>query len=92
MPCSGNKAETCGGDKTLSVWQDPTFPKGPDDVTVDSYKSVGCYTDDSKKGRTLSWPASLDAATFTTKGCLAACEKQGYPFAGTEYGGMCPLP
>ncbi|POR33498.1 Uncharacterized protein TPAR_06315 [Tolypocladium paradoxum] len=88
FPCNGNKAETCGGDKTLSVWQDPTFSKGPN-VTIDDYKSVGCYTDDSKKGRTLSWPVKLDATTFTTKGCLAACEKDGYPFAGTEYGGEC---
>ncbi|OAA32695.1 Carbohydrate-binding WSC, subgroup [Moelleriella libera RCEF 2490] len=87
FPCSGNKSETCGGDSTLSVWQDPTFPT--EDVTVDSYKSLGCYTDDSQKGRALSYPINLDASTFTTKGCLAACEKQGFPFAGTEYGKEC---
>ncbi|PNY26949.1 Uncharacterized protein TCAP_03134 [Tolypocladium capitatum] len=89
LPCGGNKTETCGGDKTLSVWQDPAFSKGPKDVTINDYKSVGCYTDNSSKGRTLSWPANLDAAALTTNGCLAACEKGGFPFAGTEYGGEC---
>ncbi|KAK9436022.1 Carbohydrate-binding WSC [Metarhizium brunneum] len=89
FPCSGNKTETCGGDNTLSVWQDPTFPKSPSDVTVDDYKSLGCYTDDSPKGRTLSYPIDLDASTFTTKKCLAACEKQGFPFAGVEFGKEC---
>ncbi|KAJ6446558.1 putative glyoxal oxidase precursor [Purpureocillium lavendulum] len=89
LPCNGDKGEICGGDKTLSVWQDPTFPKGPDDTTVDDYKSVGCYTDGASTGRTLSWPAKVDAATFTTKACLAACEKQGFPYAGTEFGKEC---
>ncbi|KAG8416535.1 hypothetical protein J3458_007117 [Metarhizium acridum] len=50
FPCSGNKTETCGGDNTLSIWQDPTFPKSPNDVTVDDYKSLGCYTDDFSQG------------------------------------------
>ncbi|KHN99556.1 Carbohydrate-binding WSC, subgroup [Metarhizium album ARSEF 1941] len=89
FPCSGSKTEKCGGDKSLSVWQDPTFPKSPSDVTVDDYKSLGCQTDDSPKGRTLSYPANLDASTFTTKKCLAACEKQGFPFAGVEFGKEC---
>ncbi|GAO16937.1 uncharacterized protein UV8b_02890 [Ustilaginoidea virens] len=89
FPCSGNKTEKCGGDNTLSVWQDPTFPKAPNEVTVQDYKSLGCYTDESHLGRTLSYPLALDAATFTTKKCLAACEKQGYPFAGTEFGKEC---
>ncbi|PHH80346.1 hypothetical protein CDD82_1818 [Ophiocordyceps australis] len=87
--CSGNKTETCGGDSTLSIWQDPSFAKGPNDVNLDAYKSLGCFTDQSAKGRTLSWPAAVDAATLTTSKCLAACEKQGFPFAGTEYGGEC---
>ncbi|TWU73628.1 hypothetical protein ED733_002615 [Metarhizium rileyi] len=89
FPCSGNKTETCGGDKSLSVWQDPTFSKSPSDVNVDDYKSLGCYTDDSSKGRTLSYPVELDASTFTTKKCLAACEKEGFPFAGVEFGKEC---
>ena len=45
FPCEANKSEICGGNDELSIWQDPTFPKGPDDTTVDSYKSLGCYTD-----------------------------------------------
>ncbi|UNI14137.1 hypothetical protein JDV02_000802 [Purpureocillium takamizusanense] len=88
LPCTANKNENCGGNDALSVWQDPTFPKGPDDTTVDSYKSLGCYTDKGP-GRTLSWDSGADGATLTTKSCLAACEKQGYPYAGTEFGKEC---
>ncbi|PWI74848.1 putative glyoxal oxidase precursor [Purpureocillium lilacinum] len=88
FPCEANKSEICGGNDELSIWQDPTFPKGPDDTTVDSYKSLGCYTDKGP-GRTLSWDSKADAATLTTKSCLAACEKKGYPYAGTEFGDEC---
>ena len=56
-------------------------------MTIDDYQSLGCYTDDSDKGRTLSWPIDLDQDTFTNAKCLAACEEEGFPFAGTEYGG-----
>ncbi|KAG5980467.1 hypothetical protein E4U55_003993 [Claviceps digitariae] len=88
FPCSGDKTQKCGGDKTLSVWQDPTFPNA-EGITVDSYKSLGCYTDESSKGRTLSYPMDLGAVICTPKSCLAACEKQGFPFAGIEYGNQC---
>ncbi|KAG6008725.1 hypothetical protein E4U54_008666 [Claviceps lovelessii] len=86
--CSGDKTQKCGGDKTLSIWQDPTFPNA-EGITVDSYKSLGCYTDDSSKGRTLSYPMDLGAVACTPKTCLAACEKRGFPFAGIEYGKEC---
>ncbi|KAG5930424.1 hypothetical protein E4U53_002239 [Claviceps sorghi] len=88
FPCSGNKAQKCGGDRTLSVWQDPTFPNA-EKLTVDSYKSLGCYTDESSKGRTLSYPMDLGSEICTPKTCLAACEKRGFPFAGIENGNEC---
>lgn len=91
LPCSGNKSETCGGDKALSIWQDPTFPKSREVVTVDAFKSLGCFTDNSSKGRTLSWPVKVEGSPLTTRKCLAACEKGGFPFAGTEYGGASPF-
>ncbi|KAL6833351.1 WSC domain-containing protein [Trichoderma sp. SZMC 28015] len=87
FPCNGDKSETCGGNNVLSVWQDPTFPTK--DVTIGDYKASGCFTDNSQLGRTLSWSADVDSSTFTTESCLAACEKEGFPLAGTEFGGEC---
>ncbi|KAL7901012.1 WSC domain-containing protein [Trichoderma sp. SZMC 28014] len=87
FPCNGNKSETCGGNNILSVWQDPTFPTKQ--VTIGDYKAAGCYSDNSQQGRALSWSANVDASTFTTESCLAACEAEGFPLAGTEYGSEC---
>ncbi|KAM0251076.1 hypothetical protein ACHAQJ_008358 [Trichoderma viride] len=87
FPCNGNKSETCGGNNLLSVWQDPTFPT--QEVTIGDYKASGCYTDNSQLGRTLSWSADIDSSTFTTEACLTACEVEGFPLAGTEFGGEC---
>ncbi|KAK5990052.1 WSC domain-containing protein [Cladobotryum mycophilum] len=87
FPCNGNKSETCGGNQILSVWQDPTFPTG--DVDIGDYKEAGCYSDNSKNGRTLSWSAQVDEPTFTIETCLTACEKQGFPLAGVEFGHEC---
>ncbi|KAF7547989.1 hypothetical protein G7046_g8830 [Stylonectria norvegica] len=92
-PCTGNNSETCGGDNQLSVWSDPTFKAGS--VSIGSFKSLGCYTDTSSKGRALSWSVSdwattnFDGSTMTPQNCLQACDDNGYPMAGTEYGGEC---
>lgn len=90
FPCNGNKSEVCGGDNKLSVYQDTTFLP-IDDTTTGDYANLGCYYDDSNIGKALSY--SQDAVNgngLTTETCLAACKKGGYPFAGTEFGGMYP--
>ncbi|PCD38152.1 hypothetical protein AU210_006635 [Fusarium oxysporum f. sp. radicis-cucumerinum] len=98
-PCTGDKTETCGSDNAFSIWQDPTFKltnlggvvtqlQG----TVQSiagYKPNGCYTDNSSKGRALTWPMDIDGSQMTPTSCLTACADQGFPFAGLEYGGEC---
>ncbi|KFG80691.1 hypothetical protein MANI_111179, partial [Metarhizium anisopliae] len=88
-PCSGNNAQKCGGDSTLSVWEDKTYPKKPEEVSGDEYKAIGCYTDDTNKGRTLSWPVNVDSASITPSSCIAACKANGFAYAGTEFGGEC---
>jgi hypothetical protein len=69
---------------------DTTFPT-VDETTTGDYALLGCYTDDSKLGRTLSWPMDkvIDKTSMTTQKCLKACKNQGYPFAGTENGNEC---
>lgn len=79
-PCTGDKTETCGSDNAFSIWQDPTFKltnlggvvtqlQG----TVQSiagYKPNGCYTDNSSKGRALTWPMDIDGSQMTPTRCL----------------------
>ncbi|KAJ4159870.1 uncharacterized protein LMH87_007808 [Akanthomyces muscarius] len=85
--CTGNPDESCGGpDSSYSVWQDPTFPKTADQVSVSDYQAQGCYTDQSP--RSLGHPQSIDGGVTPEK-CISACKAQGYPYAGTEYGGEC---
>ncbi|KAK4157999.1 WSC domain-containing protein [Chaetomidium leptoderma] len=88
LPCKGNSSQTCGGDNIFSVYTDPTFPI--EDVTVEDYDSLGCWTDDSSMGRALTYRQDkVDGATLTTEKCLLACRDGGFPFAGTEFGGEC---
>jgi hypothetical protein len=88
FPCNGNSSETCGGDKTFSVYQDPTF-EPIEDATIEDYAPLGCWTDDSSLGRALTYRQDgVDGATLTTEKCLQSCRDGGFPFAGTEFGGM----
>ncbi|KAK3692812.1 WSC domain-containing protein [Podospora appendiculata] len=88
-PCTGNKSENCGGNNIISIYQDPTYTPF-EDVTVQDYAPLGCWTDDSPYGRALGYPQDqLNSQTLTTSDCLNACKDGGFPFAGTEYGGEC---
>ncbi|KAK4146929.1 WSC domain-containing protein [Dichotomopilus funicola] len=89
LPCKGNETETCGGNGIFSVYSDPTFLP-VEDVTIEDYHALGCWTDDSSMGRALVYRQDqVASASLTTKSCLQACRDGGYPFAGTEFGGEC---
>ncbi|RGP59271.1 hypothetical protein FSPOR_11421 [Fusarium sporotrichioides] len=98
-PCTGDSTETCGSDNALNIWQDPTFKTTnlggvvtnlPGTVqSIAGYKPNGCYTDNSSKGRALTWPMDVDSSSMTPTSCLTACADQGFPLAGLEYGGEC---
>ncbi|KAM0334201.1 hypothetical protein ACHAQA_001221 [Verticillium albo-atrum] len=89
FPCNGDKSQTCGGNKKLSVYADPTFPT-INAVEIEDYVNTGCWTDESKLGKTLSWPQDqLDKTVMTPSLCLSACREGGFPFAGLEYGREC---
>jgi len=91
-PCTGNNSQTCGGSNIVSVYQDPTFLPH-DDVIVEDYDSMGCWTDDTDYGKALAYPQDqINGPGMTVEKCLHACKDGGYPFAGVEYGGMCSLP
>lgn len=88
QPCTGNSAQICGSDHTLSVYEDPTFVKDIAEVSADDYEPLGCYNDDPALGvgRALLYQVDVPADTFTTNTCIDACRKKGFAFAGTEYG------
>ena len=90
--CTGNSSQTCGGNDHLSIYQDPSFPVS-DDVTINNYVPLGCYTDESTLGKTLSWPMDkvINQNDMTPMKCLTACKGQGFPFAGLEFGRELPL-
>ncbi|KAF4457530.1 hypothetical protein F53441_580 [Fusarium austroafricanum] len=98
-PCTGDSTELCGSDNAFSIWQDPTFKttnlggvitQAPgQNQSIAGYQPNGCYTDNSPKGRALTWPMDVDSSTMTPTTCLTACADQGFPFAGLEYGGEC---
>ncbi|ROT40395.1 WSC-domain-containing protein [Sodiomyces alkalinus F11] len=88
-PCNGDRDQVCGGDNSLSVYSDPTFPD-PALVDEDDYVDIGCWSDDSTVGRTLSWPQDqLSSSQMTPQLCIAACKAGGFPHAGVEFGGEC---
>ncbi|KAI8269036.1 putative fungistatic metabolite [Colletotrichum sp. SAR11_239] len=88
-PCNGAKNETCGGPSAFSVWADPTFAK-VDDTVIESFQSIGCYTDDTSHGRTVAERQDqIPTGSMTPSACIAACAADGYPFAGLEFGQEC---
>ena len=84
-PCNGNKEQICGGDNLLSIWQDPTFDHA-DSATIADYKSLGCYTDNASPKRALQYRAQVNQYAMTIEMCLGACQREGFPYAGTENG------
>ncbi len=87
LACDGDHSEMCGGSGTLNVWEDPTYTKTPDQVSVADYQADGCYVDNYMNfGRALPYPMSVDQATFTPETCIGACKSAGFPIAGTEFG------
>lgn len=89
LPCTGNATESCGGNKAISVYQDPTF-QIVDWTTITGYMSIGCYTEGTT-GRTLAWKQGdpVTGPALTVEKCLSACKGGGYAFAGLQYGREC---
>ncbi|KAK7989480.1 hypothetical protein PG989_009795 [Apiospora arundinis] len=86
--CSGNSSEICGGDASVAVYKDTTFP----DITAkttDVYTPLGCYTDNADARPVFFRQDSLNTSSLTTKACLQSCLSGGFPYAATEFGQEC---
>lgn len=97
--CSGNNAQTCGGDGYLhdtahiSLFADSTKFDGnttspPLQITpnVGPYGFIGCYAESGSGGKTLS-EESTTSNGMTVQVCAEFCAK--YPYFGLEYSEEC---
>ncbi|KAK8049286.1 hypothetical protein PG994_011016 [Apiospora phragmitis] len=88
LKCAGNNSETCGGDSSVAIYKDTTFP----DITAQTtgaYTSLGCYTDDGNGRPVFFRQDSLSSSNLTTKACMQSCLAGGFPYAATEFAGEC---
>nr|XP_018260028.1 uncharacterized protein I303_08100 [Kwoniella dejecticola CBS 10117]OBR82186.1 hypothetical protein I303_08100 [Kwoniella dejecticola CBS 10117] len=63
-------------------------PKATATALPSGWSSVGCMVDDVNL-RALPGSSYSDPANNTIQACVASCAKQGYNFAGVEYGQEC---
>ncbi|PSN72640.1 WSC-domain-containing protein [Corynespora cassiicola Philippines] len=85
MPCNGNSSQLCGGANRMNLYEFGL--DDPQPAILTGWQPQGCYTD-SVAGRALLVGGIVDGAMTNAK-CYAACERQGYTIAGTEYAGEC---
>ncbi|GIZ42477.1 hypothetical protein CKM354_000574700 [Cercospora kikuchii] len=92
MACAGNSTELCGGSNRLNVYQASAAPttEATPAALPSGWSSLGCYTD-SAGARSLPVGMGVpgDYNNMTIEGCLTACGKQGFSYAGTEYSREC---
>lgn len=91
FPCNGNPLQVCGGNAMISIYIDPTFPiKTVDELATAGadYEAIGCFSE--VDGRTLTDDQlDINGPDMTIEKCLEQCGKQGYAYAGLEYGQEC---
>ncbi|KAF7507574.1 hypothetical protein GJ744_010365 [Endocarpon pusillum] len=54
----------------------------------DGWKAGGCYVDPIRPRLFKFW-ASFSGKEMSSSKCVAYCDEQGFPFAGTQNGGQC---
>ncbi|KAK3343116.1 WSC domain-containing protein [Neurospora tetraspora] len=85
MTCAGAPDQICGAGNRINVYEKQM--ETPADVG--DYRYQGCYTDSPVTGeKSLTGKVTYDAAMTLDK-CRMTCEKDGYPYFGTEYGSQC---
>ena len=85
MRCADNTYESCGGSRTLTLFNNPSlYPSIP---LPSGWNASGCYTE-ATSGRALS-AYSTSASDMTYAKCIATCQGQGYTYAGVEYSREC---
>lgn len=84
-PCAGSPSEICGAANRVTVYgRELEMPSD-----VGDYVYQGCYIDSSVTGQhSLIGKVSYDP-TMTLQKCRLACEEDGYPWFGVEFGTRC---
>lgn len=83
--CSGNSYETCGGSRTLSLYNNPDlYATKPLPV---GWSATGCYKEASGSRALKGY--SFSGNTMTQESCMAACQTRNFTYAGVEYGREC---
>ncbi|KAJ8514632.1 hypothetical protein ONZ45_g7847 [Pleurotus djamor] len=76
MPCSGNEEEFCGAGNRINIYKtDATGPSTP--AVVSGWDYQGCFT-----------LMAVNAGVSIEK-CIAACNNNGFTYAGMEYSNEC---
>ncbi|OCF37563.1 hypothetical protein I316_00689 [Kwoniella heveanensis BCC8398] len=94
VACPGDVWSMCGGSSRLNVFRSPSAPTTtvtpsafPTASLPSGWKSLGCNVDSGDK-RVLN-KGSTTSANNTIPSCIASCAKQGFAYAGVEYGVEC---
>ncbi|KAJ6265075.1 hypothetical protein Dda_1230 [Drechslerella dactyloides] len=88
-PCGSGDGAYCGGEKSWSVWRDPTSPDVPEDAAK-GYKVMrpsGCMKFPSWAG----WENCPDATgeNLSTEKCMSCCGAKGLAYAATSHRANC---
>lgn len=81
MVCAGNSSETCGGSVGMSLY-------GPPGSLAFQYSDLGCYSDNSTIGHTLSGTSLLGQSNNSVAACASFCLPT-YTYFGVEQGSDC---
>jgi hypothetical protein len=79
----------CGGSDRLNIYSYTTSDTGPSEGTA-VWSSLGCYTD-VVGARTLPLLETVEGGgqTLTIEKCTAACQADGFTYAGVEFAQEC---
>lgn len=90
MPCSGDPSLTCGGSKTVFIYQSLPAPPAPPAGLFSniSYTPSGCVAEPSSGARALDglvWSDDFMTPVF----CAGICGMSNFMYFGVEYGREC---
>ncbi len=93
MPCKGKPLQTCGGDRTMSYYNNTAYkPRIPPTISLPaqgaSFTYKGCYNK-TATGPVLPGGTLISDKTISIDTCAAFCLSKGFSWFGVEYGQEC---